>query len=526
MAVDGWFREVLRQSEWLDIAAGPVAGPRAGPALQLRIDETRHTAIVDLDLGHGGEHLAATTLGGRPLHQALDELALRVRLALGDPIATAPLTAARLYSGEVEVVSAVEDALADARIGDFAAASRRLRAVRRRDGASAFLLETMASAASMAGAADDARRLAEEALGLTDRRGPTTTHRLLRTLLLTRASADPQLAGRFDQELLTLAQVGARERPHDPEPRFTLGVARNFLGQFAAAQPVLAELAQRLPDHSGVLYHLGWAALGNGDARTARAAFDQVAASLPARTTFVPRALARFGMGDHEGLRTLLNGMADELLARDDAAVHEVRRMQAAHELLTGADQAAVEVILRDLTWLIAHPRTLEMRAGELADAATVLVQLGAGERLRPHLASIARLWPDTLLADAATYGAGLVDAATGRCRATALEDVLNRRGRGFWADALAAFGHHQLGELTAEQDSLGQAVRESTNPLVKAALIENLRAVGRADEAATLRAALHRELVVVDLRRRSQSPLLGPELALAWRAGDDRVSR
>lgn len=483
--------------------------------VQLTLDDQGSATVTLLD-GAERRHLAAA-MGGCPLPDMLDDLALRVRLALGDPVDPPPQPVAYLYSAATEAVAGCEAAIALVHTGDFAAAARRLGVVRRYDGGAAFVLETMASIASVQGDAEAAGRLAREALGLTQRLAPTTTHRLLRTLLLARASTEPQLAGRFDQELWTLAQVAARERPYDPEVRFTAGMALNFLGRFGEAQPALAALAERLPDHAGVQYHLGWAALGNGDPTAARAAFDRAAVALPTRATVVPRALARYGQGDHDGLRTFLAGLAGEPRVRSGSALHEVRRMQAAHELLCGRVEDAASLMFEDLSWLLAHPAVLELRSGELADTAETLVRLGQGERLRPHLASIAELWPKSPVADAVTFAQGLVDAAATRTRSRTAEDGLLRRGCTFWSHALGAFGHHQQGELADEQRALGLAAQESSSPLLKAALIGNLRAQGRNAEADNLRAVLHRELVAVDLRRRSQHPLLGPELALAW---------
>ena len=527
-AIDGWLREALRQSDWLDIAAGPVAA-ESGLAIAVTVDGVRGTLAASLVDGKVEQPLGTVTYAAarpeRVLPSAIDRLALRLRIALGDPVSEQPRPVALIHTGDAEAAAGVELALQDAGMGDFAGASKRLQTIRKRDGASSFVLEAMASNASMLGAADEARRLAEEALQWTERRSPTTTHRLLRTLLLSRASLEPQLAGKYDQELWTLAQVAMRERPHDPEVRFTAGVALNFLGRFDEALPRLQELEQRLGAHTGTLYHLGWAALGAGDAATARDAFDRAARSLPIRATVVPRALARFAAGDREDLRLFLATVAQDPQVRSGAALHEIRRMQAANELLAGDGARAAEHILADVAWLQANPSVLELRAGELADMALVLVRLGEGERLRPLLDPIAAQWPDTIVADAATYAAGLVEATATKARATTIEAALERRGRPFWSSSLAAFGLRQQGERAAEGEALARASQHAANPLLKAMLIENLAATGRSDQARALRDALHRELAVVDLRRRSQSPLLAPEYAMAWLAGADDAS-
>ncbi|MGE3171247.1 MAG: tetratricopeptide repeat protein [Planctomycetota bacterium] len=530
--VDGLLREALRQSEWLDIAAGPVAAPPVGPAIEVTVDGTDTGGFTGRDDGTPGgtataflldgeqrRHLATALLAGRALPDVLDELAVHVRQALGDPATATPLPVARIYSADAQVIAGCEAAIALVHDGRFADAMRRLETVRRRDGGAALVLETMASLASVSGDAERARDLAQEALALTARLGPTTTHRLLRTLLLAQASLQPSLAHRFDQELWRLAEVADRERPHDPEVRYTAGIALNFLGRFADAQAVLTQLTQRLPDHAGAAYHLGWAALGNGDPDVARAAFERAAVALPQNATVVPLAMSRYEAGDHDELRAWLADLAGEPAVRGSTAFHEVLRMQAAHELLCGDAAAAVECMFEDIAWLLAHPRVLELRSAELADTAETLVRLGHGARLRPLLTQVLDRWPQTMVADAASYALGLVDASARDDRRPSVEDGLLRRGRTFWGESLAAFGHHRRGELAAEQQALGRAAQQSSNPLLKAALVANLRALGRTAEAEQLRATLREEMTRIDLRRRSQHPLLGPELAFAWLA-------
>jgi hypothetical protein len=59
---------------------------------------------------------------------------------------------------------------------------------------------------------------------------PTTRHRLARTLLLTRASRQPDAAADFDRELLRLGETGQRERPHDPQPQPRAEIPSGFGG--------------------------------------------------------------------------------------------------------------------------------------------------------------------------------------------------------------------------------------------------------------------------------------------------------
>lgn len=518
--VDGWFREALRQSDALDFAGGPVAAaPTTQPSVRLRIDANTGLAQAELAGAGGTTLLAAVAVTADDVPSAIDELAVRVRIALGDPVTTPPRSVARVYSAVPEVVAACERAHEAAAHGEFASAFTMLQRARRLDGACTVLLDAMAATAAMQGDAATALRLAQEALALPRRLGPTTTHRLLRTLLLARASLEPELASRYDEELETLGIVATRERPFDPEVRLTKGIAANFLAKFTEARDLLTALASRLPEHAGVAYHLGWAALGTGDGAASARAFANAAKTLPARAVVVPRALAMWSAGDHDALRSMLAEVAEDPAVRAGSAWHEITRMRAAHELLRGENEAAVALVCTDLQWLLEHPATLDQRAGEFADVAETMVRLGQGTRLRPYLLAILEHQANTLLADAATYGLGLAEAATDRNRVPATEDHLRRRGAAFWADSLRAFGCRQRGELGAENQALGAAATQSSSPLVKAALVQNLRAQGRPEDAATLHRAMQREFSVLHLRRKLEHPLLGPEFAYAYLA-------
>ncbi len=513
---DGLLREAMRQSWWLDVAAGPVAAPpSAGVGIATRFDG--QTQTMEMRVKEDGTLLATARTDGRPLCEAIDEMATRARLALGDPVSEPPVPLWRCYSADLEVVAACEAALAQLHEGHFVAAADRLANVRRNDGACAFLLDCAASAAAMQGDAAEAKRLAQEALSLTQRLSPTTTHRLLRTLLLARAATEPQLATRYDEELATLAQVGGRERPYDPEPQLTAAIAFNFLARFDAAREVLEQLTSRMPGHPAAQYHLGWAALGSGRAQDSANAFAAAARAMPMSATVVPRAIALHEAGLHAQLSTLLEDVAADPAIRDSSALHEIRRMQIAHALLRGDRDAAVAHAFEDLDWLATRPGMQEQRAGEFAEFAETLVRIGEGPRLRPYLTAILDHETNTALADAATFGLAMADCAAQRTRVPTAEDGLRRKSRGFWADALAAYGCKQQGQLAAEHQALGAAAAQSSSPLLTAALAENLRAQGRNEDAVNLLAALRRELSRIHLRRKLQHPLLGPELAFAW---------
>ncbi|HZT55434.1 MAG TPA: hypothetical protein VFA35_04345 [Burkholderiaceae bacterium] len=523
-AVDGLWREALRQSARLDIAAGPVAAGSAvagndpPPALQLAFDATALTLTATLTAPGTSLHLAAVPLGAR-WSAALDELAARTRLALGDRLDADPVPVGLAYAEDMTLVAGCERALDGAQDGEFGAAWRQLTVLRPRDGGSPFLLEALASVASLRGQPADAVEIATEALQMRQRLSPVTQHRLLRTLLLAQASLDAGNARRRDQELLTLATVARRERPYDPEPRLTLGLALNFLGRFDEARAELQALVPRLSRSTTVRYHLGWAELALGDARAASAEFTAIAPLLPQAALIVPRALARYESGDQEGLRSWLQQLIEEHAIASGDALHEVRRMQAAHALLTGRRDEAADRLLQDVGWLLEQPSRLRYRAGEFAETGEVLVRIGHGEGLRPALATLGRLQTDAALADAVSFVSAMVDTAATRRLAVAAAEGLQQRGATVWGHVLLAYGHEVLGELAAERAALAQAAQQSSSPLVKAALLQNLHRSGDVTGAAALRAALHRELAAIDLRRRSQHPLLSPECALAWLA-------
>lgn len=516
-AIEGLWRESLRQSPTIDFAHGPVAtGANTAQQLQLSYDATARTFTATLSNQGNAVHLAGVRIVSTA-GAALDELAARTRTALGER-ELQDLTPIEMgYSKDLSVVAACEAALVQLQDGGFAAATRMLTAARPRDGGCTMLLDAMATAAVLRGQTREAVALATEALALRQRLVPATQHRLARTLLLARASLSTANARRCDEDLLQLSTVAQRERPADPDPRVSGAIALNFLGRFAEARTALTPLALRLPRSFSVRYHLGWAELGCGEASVAAQHFAAVAAVLPPSALLVPRALARFEAGDHDGLRTWLQEVAQDRAFADTEALHEVRRMQAALELLTGHRDSAAAWMLRDLAWILEQPSRLDTRAGEIAEAGEVLVRLGQGERLRPMLATLQALKPDPAIADAVAYVSGLIEIRATTRSLPELSENMRNRGVGVWGDLLDAYGSEVQGKLAAERSALAQAAKASSSPLVKAALQRNLRRSGNTLEADALRTAMQREMKVIDLRRRSQHPLLGPELAFAW---------
>jgi tetratricopeptide (TPR) repeat protein len=315
-----------------------------------------------------------------------------------------------------------------------------------------------------------------------------------------------------------LGEVAVRERPFDLHAQLTLAIARNFLDDFAAARPLLEQLRSRMPDQPIVAYHLGWACLALGDGAAAVAQFEAAALRLPLAWVAVPRAIARFTAGDDKGLADLLVELEDAARA-GRGPVHEVRRMQAAAALLAGRQDEACRVLLADLHWLLQNPSALERCVGEFAEQGAVLVRLGGGDELPPLLAALQGQQPSTPLADACAFLSGMVEVARSGRRATAVEATLSHGGDSSWSALLAAFAHELRGETLDMQTELARAARLSDSPMTKALLARSLRAVGRTAEAESLQQAVRRELLAIHLRRPPQHPLLGPELAFAFRA-------
>ncbi|MEO6595673.1 MAG: hypothetical protein ABIP94_13045 [Planctomycetota bacterium] len=511
-----WWREALRQTVSFEITDSRGTAPI--PALQLSIDPASHALAAHLLAERREQPLAGESFADGDLAGAIDRLAWATRLALGEP-AVAPIPIAKATSAVPKAVLAVEDAMALLRDGALNGAHQALLDARREDGGAPFVLDGLAAVELLRSNAEAAVRLCLEALSYAARLHPTTQHRLARTLLLARASMHPLDARQHDRELLALAEAGQRERPHDPQPALSLAIASNFLGDFAAARPLLEALRERLPDQAIVDYHLGWACLATGDAASAVVHFETAALRLPSAWLVLPRAIALFEAGQHDELQALLQQLLAEIPANDAAASHQVRRMQAAHALLRGDLDAAVDRLLEDFSELLKSPTVLEGRAGEFAEQGAVLVRLGGGSRLPPLLTAIQHQHPASQVADACSFLQGLVQVSERREQAPDLQARLARDGESVWAVLLKAFAHEMSGEVADMNTALLRASGLSSSPMTKALLARSLRAMGNVTEADALRTALRREMTAIDLRAKPQHPLLGPELAFAWRA-------
>jgi len=509
-----WWREALRQT----VAFGLDETGHGGAVVELTIDPQSQSLAAFLKQDGTERALAGGSFASMPLPAAIDRLAWSVRRALGEEV-SAPIPVAACTSADIEVVVAVEEAMALLRTGAVKRAHEALRGARARDGAAPYVLECLASVELMRANLDDAERICREALAYESRQHPTVQHRLLRTMLLTRSSLRPLEAARHDRELLVLGETGHRERPFDWQPQFTRAIAHNFLGDFAKALPLLQALRASQPDQAMVAYHLGWACLGTGDAKAAVREFEHAATRLPPTWVTVPRAIALYEAGQHEELEALLKTLLAEPGAAESPVAYDIHRMQAAHALLRGDLDKARMLILVDLNWLAKHPSALENRGGEFAEQCAVLVRLGGGSDLPALLQTIQSQHSTTAVADACAFAGGLVEVAARRERNTAVEARLGHGGDSVWSALLAAFAHEVRGEVADMQTELARAARLSASPMTKTLLARGLRATGKREEAERLQQALRTEMQAIYLRRRSEHPLLGPELAFAFRA-------
>lgn len=506
-----WWQHALRQTTTF---AFDESLRRTVPVLELDLDASTGSLWASVRDGDDLRLLAGERFAADDLPAAIDRLAWATRLALGED-APVPMPIALGTSADPRVVRAVDDAESLVRDGGHGAALQALRSARARDGAAPFVLDGTAALQLLRGDFATAERTAREALGYENRLLPTTRHRLARTLLLARASLDPERSAALDRELLQLARVSLRERPHDAEPRLSEGIACNFLGDFAAARDALLPLVDQTPQHAIVAYHLGWALLGSGDPQNAAVAFERAAVRLPPAWTVLPRAIALHTAGRSADLRSLLESLRDPL---DDSAMQrQLLAMLAAEALLAGDEGRARQFLVDDLDWLLRHPLQLAEHVGEFAERGALLVRLGERDRLSPLLTIAQAQHATTAIADAAAFVAGMLEVARTGTVPQGLEERLAHGGDSVFAALVQAYAHERHGEVADMQTQLARAARLSSSPLTKALLARGLAAAGRSDEAATLRTTLHAEMRQLHLRRPCQHPLSAPELAYAF---------
>lgn len=521
LALPAWWREALGQTERFAPARPELLRTQVLPRIELaavpaqsKLRVTLYQGREQLLLGQWSYAPDSPTPGLLP---ALDHVAWCVRLALGED-AKEPKPLQAITSRNAKVVIAVEDAKELLHTGAFGSAYRTLRVARQRDGGSPYVLDPLAYLELLQGSADAAERISREALTYENRTSASVQHRLARTLLMARSARNPEDAPSFDRQLATLAEVGRTERPHDEEPVWSAALAHNFLGEFEAARPLLEKLRLRQPENPFVPYHLGWSCLGMDDAEAAASHLAEAAVRLPAPWILLPRAIALFESGRHGDLSALLREVRNEhARSTHDGLTHQVLRMQAAHAILQNQRDRARRLLLEDLFWLQKNPVVLSRRVGEFAETGALLVRMGSSKDLPVLLAAVQKQHAGTAVADATAFVSAMHQIQSTGQRATKVETALGQQGDSPWSALLQAFAHERRGEVGDMQTQLARAARLSDSPMTKALLAKSLRAVGKTLEAERLHQTLRRELVQIDLRRRCQHPLFGPDLAYAF---------
>jgi len=514
--ISGLLREALRLSARLDFAAGIEDCGGGVPEVHCHLDREGGTLTTTLvESGRAPLALAAAAFTDATAAGAIVRLAAATRAALGDP--AEPTTAAAVYSESRACVLATERALAAAVEGELEAARSHLADARRADAGCTVTLLATAELDLRKNDFARAVRVAQEALQLENRCAPTTRHRLARTLLLARAATTPGEAPTFDRQLLALGEAAQRERPHDPHGAWTRAQALALLGRFSEAEPILAALRERWPRLAQVPYHHALALLGCGRAPEALAALDQAQAAHSPLQTAVPRAIALWGAGRHEDLKRFLAELAERDDVRTSPLLHHVRRMQAAHAILTDRGADAAQLLLADLEWLRQRTSRLAQHADDLASTGHVLVLLGRAADVTRAVDAFLRLpHVDEAARRALTFAGGLAAVATTRAPAEIAEASLGKEGASAWTYALRAAAHRARGELAEETRALLQAAQLDRSPLLRASLARVLRTAGEEERARELLAALRTELLRLDLRRLKDHPLVDPAHALA----------
>jgi Flp pilus assembly protein TadD len=111
----------------------------------------------------------------------------------------------------------------------------------------------------------EARKMYEKALEVNPNFAPAANN-LAWILLL--ENEDPDRA-------LDLAKRAKAQLPDDPNVADTLGLALIHKGVYTAAIAELSEAAEKMPEHSTVLYHLGLAFWKNGEKEKAIEALEK-----------------------------------------------------------------------------------------------------------------------------------------------------------------------------------------------------------------------------------------------------------
>ncbi len=366
----------LRQSPFFDVAAG-LEDCQAEHEVGLQVDwSAGQCTSTLLQQGRAPVGLAAASIQGNNLPAALDQLAWRTRLALGEVTSVPPLPCAQAYSHSRNCIRLTNAGARQAMQGDLNDAIHSLRRALGKDPQCCITLLHLSAATRERGQPDQRAQVqewAEQALTLQQRLGPSTRIRLQRNLAL---------AQQDDTQLLQLAERMMQARPHDPHAIYTQALAWSLSGQTKPAIPLLRKLQQRWPKYGAIPYQLGCALLTEQQPEAALQLFETAKRQLPLHATTLPHAVALLHCGKHLELRRFLADLERDRGITGTAALHTIRRMQASHALLQQEAQSAITALLTDLEWLRQRPSRWDLYQADLAEAGEVLLALGQNSKL------------------------------------------------------------------------------------------------------------------------------------------------
>ncbi|MHC5064592.1 MAG: hypothetical protein ACYTG5_11540 [Planctomycetota bacterium] len=517
--VDGLLRESLRQDLRYDIAAG-VENCDSNYQLSIAIDP--QAKVLTASLHRDGEAplpLSSAVYLEAELPAAVDRLSLGILQALGSGMREPWEPCSLIYSNDSSCVEQTEAGFEALNRGDVLAAQESFQRARSKDSGCTISLLGLGTAQLRSGRSDDAVETARGALEhMGQRMSATTRHRLARLVLLGEVVSDPRRATENDSALLRLGEASLRERPNDPHGLYSKALALNYLRRFSESSAVLAGLRKRWPGIPLVAYHLSFAELATDKPEAALQAIESAERKLPSESVVLPKCLALYHAGHHEELEKYLARLARQRRGIDDRRPHELMRMQAAHAILMGDRESAAEFMLTDIDWLRQRPSILQSLALDFAESGEVLVHLGYHEELAVRLQALDEVRVHApYFRQAQAYLAALVSIqALGELPSTAIS-TLEGEEQFVWSTLLKAALHRRQGELVEEATDLATAIRITDSALVRASLARTMDAMGRDEDANRLRSDLGQRLMVIDLRRPLNHPLLSPARALAY---------
>ncbi len=514
-ALEAWVGEALEQSPYFDF---DLRGEH-GTTLVLRgelpsLGRTEGSLTTGLVReGAPPLPLRGVRFAGDDLCLALDRLCLETRLALGEPpdsVRKERRSCAVLVSEDERVAEAIGQAWTLIGRRRLALASARLQDALRRDPTCALALSMAAGLRMDLGLPKKALELVLRLRECEGRASPRALHRAGRIWLM---------AGRNYEGLLELAENDARDRPFDPQIRFTALLGLSMLGRYEEALPGLRALVRRLPDSPGVLFCLGHAFLALGRLDEAEKLLPAIRLHVPPASTARFEIWLRFAQGRHELVEKKLSELVSNLGRGSPRALLQTLSMQASHALLRRRDDEASRILFRILESFRARPSLLLEEHRLLLDTVWTLVRLGKAE----PASEILRQVSPPRSAKAAERGPSFVAYAL--CRLALGRDVparaieeLDSMGLSTWKARLQAADRMRRGQPRLALTALRAAEARSEDPALVWEMVEAWRAQGRLDAALPVLRDLVRALARPRMDLPHRHPLASPALAFMYR--------